>query len=168
MINKSSVYLVKLKVDDDLAVYNMLQRIGKCENEFKNTANGIPFEQFKNWLIQQDEWSQGIGIPTGYVPQSIYWLYHDDIPVGMGKIRHGLNQNSRMVGGNIGYAIDPFYRGRGYATQLLTLLIKKAKELEVHEILLTVEKYNPASKRVIEKVGGILIKETPERWYFIF
>lgn len=168
MLDKSNVYLSKLSFDDNSLIYEMLQRIGKCENEFKNTANGLPYDQFKNWLKQQDDWSKGQNLPAGYVPQSIYWLYCDDIPVGIGKIRHSLNDNSRLVGGNIGYAIDPLYRGRGYATQLLSLLIKKAKELEIQELLLTVEKYNPASKRVIEKAGGIMIKETIERWYFSF
>ena len=162
------VELRQLTPNDDQKVYYMLQRRGKCENEFKNTANGIPFNQFRQWLIEQDNWSNDIGLPTGYVQQTVYWLYNDDIPVGMGKIRHKLNDNSRIVGGNIGYAVDPLYRGRGFATILLSLLIEKAKEIGINEILLTVEKYNPASKRVIEKVGGILVRETPGRWYFKF
>ena len=107
-------------------------------------------------------------MPDGYVPQTIFWLYDDEQPVGVGKIRHALNDNSRKIGGNIGYAIDPMFRGKGYATHLLSLLVIKARAMNISELLLSVEKYNPASKRVIEKCGGKLIRENDERWFFEF
>ena len=162
------IYLRQLSVDDGLDIYNMLQRIKKNENEFKNTANGLSVKEYKKWLVEQYNWSKGIALPNGYVPQTIFWLYDKEIPVGIGKIRHLLNENSRRIGGNIGYAIDPLYRGNGYATILLSLLIKKAHEIGVHEILLSVEKCNPASKKVIEKNGGILVSENDERWFWKF
>lgn len=160
--------LVDLSIDDGIDIYEMLQRIGSCENEFKNTAHGLTYEEYKEWLKEQFDWSLGKNLPEGYVPQTIYWLYVNSVPVGIGKIRHKLNDSSRIVGGNIGYAIDPVYRGKGYATVLLEQLIQKAKEKKLNEILLTVEKYNPASKRVIEKNGGRCIAENEERWFFTF
>ena len=160
--------LRRLAIDDGIEVYDMLQRIGSCENEFKNTANGLSFYEYKKWLAKQDVWSRGEELPAGYVPQTIFWLYDDEKIVGMGKIRHALNKNSRYIGGNIGYAIDPLFRGKGYGTQLLKLLVKKAREMKIGEIILTVEKYNPASKKVVEKAGGHMSKETNERWYFEF
>lgn len=163
-----SLYLKRLTPGDTGIFYRMLQKIGACENEFKNTAYGLSETQFQDWLIQQDNWSKGIELPDGYVPQIIFWLMKEEIPVGIGKIRMGLNEHSRNCGGNIGYAIDPEFRGHGYATQLLHLLVNRAKEIELDEILLTVEKYNPASKKVIEKCGGKLIKESADRWYFTF
>ena len=163
-----SIKLVKLSVDDGNDIYELLQRIGACENEFKNTAHGLTYEQYKEWLKQQSDWDMGMNLPKGYVAQSIYWLYDSGIPIGIGKIRHELNDNSRKIGGNIGYAIDPIQRGKGYATRLLGELVKKAKELNIKEILLSVEKYNPASKRVIEKNGGRLINENDSRWFFSF
>ena len=163
-----SVNLRQLNINDRKDVYEMLQRISNNENEFKNTANGLKPLEFKEWLIQQDAWSKGNQLPDGYVAQTIFWLYDCEQVVGIGKIRHSLNDNSRQIGGNIGYAIDPLYRGRGYATQLLILLVKKARDMGIDEILLTVEKYNPASKKVIEKAGGRLLKETEVRWYFEF
>ena len=158
----------KLSVSDGKDVYGMLQRIGPCENEFKNTAAGLTFDEFKTWLQRQDAWSRGQDLPEGYAPQTVFWLYDDDVPVGIGKIRHSLNENSRKAGGNIGYAIDPQYRGRGYATALLSELIKQADSLGIKEKLLSVEKYNPASKRVIEKCGGEPAYENEERWFFRF
>lgn len=162
------LHIEQLKISDDIETYNLLQTIGACENEFKNSAFGISFSKYKDWLSEQDAWSRGEGLPEGYVPQTIFWLFDDETPVGIGKIRHQLNEHSRNIGGNIGYAIGDNYRGRGYATELLKLLVDKAKCMGVGEILLSVEKYNPASKRVIEKVGGILFNENLERWYFHF
>ncbi|SFB66281.1 GNAT family N-acetyltransferase [Ruminococcus albus] len=162
------IKLEQLSIKDDYKVYEMLQRIGSCENEFKNTAHGISYEEYLEWLKIQDDWSRGENLPKDYVPQTIFWLFDDDVPVGFGKIRHRLTNYSREIGGNIGYAIDPYYRGKGYATKLLALLIDKAKELKVNEILLSVEKYNPASKNVIEKNGGKMISENEYRWYFSF
>lgn len=167
-IRMNSLKLQKLKVDDSYPVYDMLQRIGPNENEFKNTANGLTFDEFKIWLMEQDAWSRGECLPEGYVPQTIFWLYDGDTPVGIGKIRHQLNERSRAIGGNIGYAIDPKQRGNGYATILLSRLVEQAEKMGIEEKLLSVEKYNPASKRVIEKCDGRLIKENNERWFFSF
>ncbi|MCR5226394.1 MAG: GNAT family N-acetyltransferase [Eubacterium sp.] len=163
-----SIRLVDLSLEDGRDIYEMLQRIGACENEFKNTAHDLSFDEYKDWLKEQYDWARGVNLPQGYVPQSIFWLFDDDVPVGMGKIRHELNENSRRIGGNIGYAVDPGYRGKGYATFLLGKLINKAKELKIEEILLSVEKYNPASRRVIEKNGGRFLYENDERWFFTF
>ncbi len=162
------LHIERLSIDDGADIYNLTQNIGSCENEFKNTAFGLSYQDFKKWLVQQYKWSEGDCLPEGYVPQTIYWLYDDEVPVAMGKIRHELNDNSRIVGGNIGYAVDSRFRGKGYATILLKFLIDKAKKMGINDILLTVEKYNPASRRVIEKAGGLLDKETEERWYFVF
>lgn len=161
-------YLKKLGVEDGIEIYSMLQRIRANENEFKNTAYGLTYNEFVLWLKQQDEWSQGIGLPKGYVPQTIFWLYVNNKPVGIGKIRHKLNDNSRRVGGNIGYAIDPKFRGKGYGSILLKYLNEEATALGINEKLITVEKYNPISKKVVEKSGGILIKEDENRWFFTF
>lgn len=158
----------KLSVIDGKDVYNMLQHIGENENEFKNPVKGMNYDEYKQWLKQQDDWSRGENLPDGYVGQTIFWLYDNNLPVGIGKIRHALTDSSRQIGGNIGYAISDKYRGKGYGTIMLKMLLEKAREMNVREKLLTVEKNNPASKRVIEKNGGKLIAENDERWFFSF
>ena len=158
----------KLSVFDGEDVYQMLQTIGDNENAFTNPVKGMSYDGFKQWLIQQYDWSIEKNLPEGYVGQTIFWLYDNGEPVGIGKIRHALTEHSRQIGGNIGYAISNKFRGKGYGTIILKLLIEKANEINVKEKLLTVEKNNPASKRVIEKNGGRLIDENCERWFFVF
>ena len=146
----------------------MLQTIGSEENEFHNEAYGLSFEEFKSWLKKQFEWSNGIGLPEGYVKQWIFWMYVNGRPVGFGKLREKLTEQSRIIGGNIGYAISASERGKGYGTVLFGLLLKKAKENKIKTVMSTVEKKNPISKRVQETNGGILIQENDQRWYFSF
>lgn len=162
------VELRELSVFDGEEIYMMLQTIGDNENAFTNPVNGMSFDDFKQWLIQQYDWSIEANLPVGYVGQTIFWLFDNDTPVGIGKIRHTLTEHSRQIGGNIGYAISNKYRGKGYGTIILKLLLEKANKMNVKEKLLTVEKINPASRRVIEKNGGKMIGENAERWFFEF
>ncbi|MBR2019305.1 MAG: GNAT family N-acetyltransferase [Clostridia bacterium] len=161
-----NLYLRQLSVDDGKDVYAMLKDIEEVENSFTNPVKQMSYAQYREWLIQQDNWHRGVNLPDGYSAQTIYWLMMDEIPVGIGKIRHRLTESSRINGGNIGYAIATAYRCRGLGTELLRLLLKKAKQISCSEILLTVDKNNFASRSVIEKNGGRFIKEDDQRWFF--
>ena len=160
--------LVELKITDGADIYNMLQAIKAEEHLFHNEVYGMSYDQYKEWIVTQANWAHGINLPNGYVKQWIYWLYIDGRPVGFGKIREKVTENSRIIGGNIGYAISSKERGKGFGSLLFRLLLEKAKELKVEYILSTVEKTNPVSKRIHEKCGGLLIKENEDRWYFTF
>ncbi len=162
------IRLVPISSRDGKVVYDFLQTIEYCENDFRNDVNGMPYEEFLQWEEKQIDWANGRRLPEGYVPQSIYWLYVDGKPVGFGKIRWGLTEASRSIGGNIGYAISKDERGKGYGKVLFSALISIARAGGVSEILTTVTKPNFPSKAVIEKCGGKLIKENGERWYYGF
>ena len=164
----SSVELLQLSPEDGMEVYEMLQRLGPSENAFNNEVNGMTYEEYKDWLIERDAWSRGELLPDGYVKQWIYWLVAEGRPVGFGKLRERATEHSRLFGGNIGFAVDPLARGKGYGSKLFALLLEKAKEKGIHEVFSTVEKYNYRSKHVHEKCGGKLVKEDDVRWYFIF
>lgn len=161
-------FLIQLSPVDGVSFYAMLQHIGNEENAFSNPVCGMSYEEYQEWLKQQDDWSKGENLPSGYVGQTVFWLMEEGIPIGIGKIRHSLTERSRAFGGNIGYAISSEYRGRGYGSLLLKELLKKADEMGLDEKILTVEKYNYASKKVIEHNGGRLYDENELRWYFKF
>ncbi len=155
----------KLTPSDGEDIYQMLQHIKKEENAFTNSAFGLTVDAYHAWLKQQHAWSEGRNLPDGFVPQSTYWLYLAQTPIGYGKIRHQLTESSRITGGNIGFAIALNYRGHGFAAEFLALLICEAKRMGIEELLFTVEKFNYASKRSIEKNGAEVFKENRERWY---
>lgn len=167
-MNDSIIMLIQLSLFDGRDFFDMLQHIGKEENAFTNPVCGMSYEEYKEWLKQQDDWSRGVNLPKGYVGQTVFWLMKGEVPVGIGKIRHSLTEDSRAFGGNIGYAISSEFRGQGLGTVLLRELISKANEMGVKEKILTVEKNNFASKKVIENNGGRLYEENEFRWYFEF
>lgn len=160
--------LKRLSPNDGIKVYKMLQRIGPSENAFNNEVNGMTYEDFQQWLFERDAWSKGERLPKGYVKQWIYWLVVDKQPVGFGKLREKVTFASRKFGGNIGYAIDPQYRGKGYGKVLFGLLLEKAANKKIHEVYSTIEKYNYISKKIHESYGGELLMEDDKRWYFLF
>lgn len=166
---ETQMKLRELKTTDGMDVYQMLQRIGPAENEFHNDVNGMTISEYQKWLEKQHAWSLGNELPAGYVKQWTYWLTNDEgKPIGYGKLREKATEESRKFGGNIGYAIDPVERGKGYGKLLFQLLLVQAKERNIKEVFSTVEKFNYPSKRVHEECGGKLVKEDEDRWYFIF
>ena len=145
--------------------YDLLQRIGQSENDFTNPIHGRSFSEYRNWLIQQDDWSNEKNLPDGYIGQTCFWLVYNDKIVGLGKIRHGLTTQSRVEGGNIGIAIDPNKRGEGLGTKFIPLLLQRANDMKIDEILITVKKFNYPSKVAFEKNGCYVFRETDGWWY---
>lgn len=158
--------LKRLSVNDGSDVYVMLQEIPKDENGFINGVNGMSCEEFKAWLIDQNENSCKTEIEDGWkVPQTTFWLYADGNPVGVGKIRHFLTDKLRQAGGHIGYAIAPAERGKGFGKQLLKALLVEAKKLGIDRALITVQNGNIASVKVALANGGIIEKVSDERHF---
>jgi predicted acetyltransferase len=60
--------------------------------------------------------------------------------------------------GHIGYAVVPWKRGRGYATQALTKLLPEARKEGLGYVELTTDPDNVPSQKVITKNGGVLVE----------
>ena len=116
----------------------------------------MSFGRYREWLREQDGWSRGEGLPAGYVPQTLFWLYVDGAPAGMGKIRHELNESSRLVGGNIGYGIRPTERRKGYNKMNLYLGLIEAKKIGLDKVMLDCDVENLGSSKTMEALGGKL------------
>ncbi len=119
----------KLTVDDAEDIYNMLQEIPADENGFINSAHGKTYDEYKLWLEKAYAASLQEGIIDGWkVPETIFWLFEDDIPVGFGKIRHFLTEKLLEAGGNIGYSICPAARKKGFGKRFVADSLKKAEK----------------------------------------
>ena len=97
----------------------------------------------------------------GWVPSEVFLAVRaeDNKVVGIIDYRHPLTDFLLQYGGNIGYSILPSERQKGYATEMLALLLPICKEYGEEEVLLTCNKANQASKRAIIKNGGVLENE---------
>lgn len=78
----------------------MLQEIALNDNGFHNNVNGMNYDEFKIWLLNEYEVDNG-KLEDWMVPQSSYWLFDDATPVGYGRIRHYLNDALAETGGHI-------------------------------------------------------------------
>jgi predicted acetyltransferase len=99
------------------------------------------------------------GLPEGLVPASVFWLIDENEFVGHVSIRHTLNAALQRRGGHIGYAIRPSRARRGYGSRILELALPHARALGIRRALLKCDKNNLASRRIIEKNGGVLADE---------
>jgi predicted acetyltransferase len=100
---------------------------------------------------------EGANLPTGYVPETFLFAFVGSRIVGRVAIRHTLNGVLEREGGHIGYVVVPEFRRRGYATQMLSLALRRATEqLGIADVLLVCGNSNVGSIRVIERNGGAL------------
>ena len=153
------IYLKELNINDGSKELEYLRKIPYNENGFYNPAEPedlVDETTFKNWLNQRILESKGENLKEGYVPQTIYWVMDQDEIVGIGKMRHYLNEKLLEHGGHIGLGISSACRSKGIGTEALKLLLAKADSIGIEEVLLTNNEDNYASRRIVEKCGGVL------------
>lgn len=143
-------------------------------NEFKNSYNeGIKEfqeegkrdylnineleENFDLLIKKLEDEAKGINLKKDRFPQTELWLVENRKYIGDIRIRHGLNKQLKKIGGHIGYGIRPAERKKGYGKLILKLGLEKAKEIGLKEVLITCDKSNIGSKKIIETSGGELI-----------
>lgn len=136
--------------------------------EFKEYNSGINgtggidrYDNYDEWLIKLEKDLDINNIPEGKVPANTYFCIRldDDRIVGMINLRHKLNEFLLREAGHIGYSIRPTERKKGYGTLMLKLGLEKSRELNLDKVLITCDKVNIASAKVIQNNNGILENE---------
>jgi predicted acetyltransferase len=94
--------------------------------------------------------------PADWVPSTTLWWVDGDTYLGRIAIRHRLTPVLNDAGGHIGYDVRPTARRRGHATAMLRAALPVARRLGIEQALVTCDFDNVASRRVIERNGGIL------------
>lgn len=147
--------------------YLFVRDIPEDENGFINEYHGISRRDFDDAMDIIIANSRGERLPEGYVPATTYFLWLDGNIIGEFQIRHHLCESLVNGAGHIGYYIAPEYRGKGYATQGLALILDEARKIVPEdEIYLRVQRSNPASLKVMLKNGGAIHHED-ENSYFV-
>lgn len=116
---------------------------------------------FSGYLEQLHKEAQGEGLPSGYVPHTIFWLVEGNHYLGRVDIRHILNDFLHREAGHIGYDVRPSERKKGYGKLALKLGVEKAKELGLKEVLITCDVTNVGSNKIIQANGGKLENTIP-------
>jgi len=86
----------------------------------------------------------------------------DGAIVGITNLRFRLDSEfMQKFGGHIGYTVRPTERGRGYAKQMLKMMLDRCREQGIYRVLITYDPENAALYRTIEACGGIMENELP-------
>ncbi len=132
----------------------------------KNNINADPlnyskYKCYEDFLIGIGKEECLIRSTSKSIPTSSYLLFKDNKIIGHIFIHHYIDlEVLRDYEGHIGYGIRPTERNNGYGTKMLSLALEKCKDLNLEEVLISCDKDNVASAKIIEKNNGILQEES--------
>ena len=113
-------------------------------------------KSFKEWIDDLEKGKDEKNLPSTYSPHTLYLAINDEEKlVGAIGLRWKMVPALITFGGLIGYSIRPSERGKGYASEMLKLGLEKFKNAEINNVLISCKDFNIASKKVIEKNGGV-------------
>lgn len=111
---------------------------------------------FEEWIENLEKNKYEKNLPDSYSPYTLYLaIDNNNEIVGAIVIRWKQVPTLMTFGGLIGYSVRPSQRGKGYASEMLKLALDKFENISIDNILITCKDFNLASKKVIEKNGGI-------------
>lgn len=113
-------------------------------------------ESYEEWLTLVTRNADPKTVSENWVVTDTFFAVResDKKIIGMIDLRHTLNEFLKDLG-NCGYSVRPSERRKGYATEMLCKLIETARAAGMKELQISVEKTNTASRKVIQKNGGV-------------
>jgi predicted acetyltransferase len=100
----------------------------------------------------------GTEIPK--LPSRLRWLWDGEFCGQIGlRWQPGTDDLPSHVLGHIGYAVVPWKRRRGYATEALRRMLDVARDVGLNRLEVTADKGNVPSCKVIESNGGRFVEE---------
>ncbi len=132
-------------------------------DSFDGCAGLETVTDFSEWLDFEGRLRKRYG--AGYVPSEVFLAVRerDGAVVGIIDFRHPLSEFLLRFGGNVGYSVRPSERGKGYANEMLRLLLPVCRAYGERRILLTCDRENEASRRTILCHGGVLENEVADQ-----
>lgn len=96
-------------------------------------------------------------LPEGLVlaTQFMFVRKSDDRLIGMIQVRHYFNDYLSKFGGHIGYSVRPSERRKGYAKEMLKMVLPYCREIGLKKVLITCIDVNIGSEKTILANGGV-------------
>lgn len=93
------------------------------------------------------------------LPSIRRWIWDDEFCGHIGlRWKPGTEELPPTCSGHIGYAVVPWRQGEGLASAALIAILPEAKAVGLQYVEITTSPENPASVRVIENAGGMLVR----------
>ena len=152
----NKIVLKKANLEDIDKEVEFIKKVPLVENGFANF--------FYNVLHMKNEDILKFCLTLRYsnenIPIYTYFLWVDNKIVGMYHLLSRLTEDQKQKDGHISYTILKEYRGKGYATKGLSLMIEEAKNIiPEDEIYMHTTINNPASLRIMLKNNAYVIKQ---------
>lgn len=160
--------LRKMNLQDIKEQWEYVTALPKDENGLTNPYEGITFEEYETTVLPELMMHENpVGMPEWFVPETYYYLWDSEVLVGEYRIRHYLTEALKVGAGHIGYSIKREFRGKGYGSKGLTLVLDLAREIVPEDaIYLRVLKSNIPSFKAISNNGAYIAVED-ETHYFM-
>ena len=144
---------------DSILIYRQVF-IDREEKEINGSSGLIDYDNYDEWLEMVVAQKKNECSLTS-TPATTYFAIRkkDHKIIGSIQLRHHLTEELKKDGGNVGYGICPSERGKGYGAKQLSLILAKAKALNLSKIMISCNKDNRASVGVILHNGGVLAGE---------
>ena len=155
------VELRKMNLQDIKEQWEYVTALPKDENGLTNPYEGITFEEYETTVLPELMMHENpVDMPEWFVPETYYYLWDEQVLVGEYRIRHYLTEALKVGAGHIGYSIKKEYRGKGYGTKGLAMVLDIAREIVPEdEIYLRVLKSNILSFKAINSNGAYIADE---------
>lgn len=162
------LYLKEPTMEEKKEIKEMVEEFFKANDEY-------PFEGVSNFKKVQTSYEEFLEevtlnkhidrIKSDFANQTTYILIDEDGHIyGCANVRHELKGKLYEIGGNVGYAIRPSERHKGYGTLQLRLLLEKMNELGIENALVTCRENNIASKKTMESFIGNSLSLVPSMY----
>ena len=140
---------------DEIAAYR--KAMLKAVSSMDGTSGINQYDDPAEWLAHVRSLEKQETCPPHLVTATLFvgMRESDGRIVGMIDLRHTLNDFLAEVGGHIGYSVRPDERRKGYAKQMLALVLKEARKRGIDRVLITCDDDNVGSARTIEANGGM-------------
>ena len=122
----------------------------------------VSIDEFAKFVQLLDDCEHGF-LDKKYSSTTSYFVIDESGRlIGGASLRHHLTVDGLNTWGHIGYGVRPSERRKGYATQILQLMLEEARKKHFWRVLIGAYSDNIGSCRVIEKCGGKLENALPD------
>ncbi len=157
LLSTNVIYLEQISLKHEKEIIRIKKEYDKNNEDYNGASFIKSIDNYAEVINSLDKSANGIVDNPAWVPNTCYVAINSEGKiVGVGALRHYLNDNLMKSGGHIGYSVVPSERKKGYGTKILSLILEKAKDKNIDNVLVTCSENNIGSIRVIENNGGIL------------